>query len=251
MIRSGVGSKVWVSVMVQGLSQGKMETRGLVPTSVDPNWCFPQFGICHDFRRWEAVASIYRGLSFSYRNGPEQSAYPCCMRGGPKTCQGCEVGRRGLLSQGHSWNFAELGLTLSPLLWCPQGSWRALWPREQQKCFARAGAYSGEGAEAPWRVIVLILFIKKTIVISFTYHKNSFLLKDFFTVTQPSPLSNSRTFSSEYAIQGLLIHLSTHSSRVYHQFKFLLYLEARPWDLKIIFPKPVVPPFPIISNRPN
>ena len=70
------------------------------------------------------MASICRGLSFSCGNGPEQSAYPCCMRGGPKTCQGCEVGRRGLLSQGHSWNFAELGLTLGPLLWCPQGSWR-------------------------------------------------------------------------------------------------------------------------------
>ena len=177
MIRSGVGSKVWVSVMVQDLSQGKIETRGLVPTCEDPNWCFPQFGICHDLRRWEVVASIRHGLSFSCRNGPEQSAHPCCMRGGPKTCQGCEVGRRGLLSQGHGWNFAELGLTLGPLFWCPQESWRALQPREQQKCFARAGAYHGEGAEAPWRGIILIFFIKQTIMI-FIYHKNSFLLKD-------------------------------------------------------------------------
>lgn len=175
MIRSGVGSKVWVSVVVQDLSQGKIETRDLVPTSKDPNWCFPQYGICRDLRRWEAVASIRHGLSFC-RNGREQSAHPCCMRGGPKTCQGCEVGRKVLLSQGHSWNFAELGLTLGLLFWCPQESWRALQPGEQQKCFARAGAYYGEGAEAPWRVIILILFIKQIMI--FIYHKNSFLLKD-------------------------------------------------------------------------
>lgn len=36
MIKTGVGSKVWVPIMIQGVSQGKMLVQGLGAASEDP-----------------------------------------------------------------------------------------------------------------------------------------------------------------------------------------------------------------------